>query len=261
MKKYFFLIILFISVSFTLPVLGQSALNDPENRGASEDIAPRVNLDKSKNLPVNLRSFANGRAFSSISFTGYPIVSLQLGNSSLDVLSEGPKAFAGDIAPYDTNTMFIIHSEDRDIAEKTFSVVDLSTGNVKNLGTSILKNDETYFNELAVDPTDGTFYACSRTHLYSIDPSNGESTEIGAFGVDGSIMIAIAIDDNGNMFGHEITSDQIFSINKETGQATVIGPTGIDANYAQGMDYDHEGGRLIMAAYLWDGESGGETSS
>ena len=103
---------------------------------------------------------------------------------------------------------------------------------------------------VAGDPN-GTLFASSSdgsaSHLYTINPADGTPTLIGAIGFP--IIIDIAIDADGQMYGHDIDGDVIVSINKATAAGTLIGPTGFDANYAQGMDYDEQNGILYLAAY------------
>src|SRR4029450_8092588 len=69
----------------------------------------------------------------------------------------------------------------------------------------------------------------------------------------GAIVIDIAIDINGNMYGHEIGLDNLISINKNTGAATIIGPTGQAANFARGRDLDYATGELYATIYTGGG--------
>ena len=104
---------------------------------------------------------------------------------------------------------------------------------------------------LAIDPFLGIFYASTGTDLYMINPATGAATLIGPFGT--SVMIEIAINMNGAMYGHDIASDSIYSIDKSTGTATIIGSTGYAANYAQGMDFDNQDGTLYIFLYIGSG--------
>lgn len=99
--------------------------------------------------------------------------------------------------------------------------------------------------------SDGTFYASDATDLYVIDPATGNYTLIGPFGV--SLMIDIAINSEGVMYGHDIETDSIYQIDLTTGTATLIGLTGYSANYAQGMDFDFEDGTLYIFLYQGSG--------
>lgn len=100
---------------------------------------------------------------------------------------------------------------------------------------------------------DGTFYAATATDLYIIDPATGNSTLVGSFGT--TTMIAIAIKPDGEMYGHDITSDSIYQIDPTIGVATLVGPTGYTANYAQGKDFDNEDGTLFIFLYTGGGSN------
>jgi hypothetical protein len=66
-------------------------------------------------------------------------------------------------------------------------------------------------------------------------------------------MIDIAVGSSGAMYGHDISTDSIYSIDMATGAATLIGPTGFLANFAQGMKFDNEDGRLYIFLYQGSG--------
>ncbi len=105
---------------------------------------------------------------------------------------------------------------------------------------------------LTIDPVNGTFYASTATDLYTIDPATGATTLVGPF-VNATVMIDIAMNMDGQMYGHDIATDSIYSIDPATGQATLIGPTGYAANYAQGMDFDNDDGTLYIFLYIGSG--------
>ncbi len=105
---------------------------------------------------------------------------------------------------------------------------------------------------LSVDPTNETFYVATGTNLYTMNPVTGVSSLVGGFGT-GGLMIDIAIDINGNMYGHDIGTDSLYSINKATGAATLIGAHGLAANFAQGMDFDYATNTLYAAIYTGGG--------
>jgi hypothetical protein len=109
----------------------------------------------------------------------------------------------------------------------------------------------TSWTGLAIDPFLGIFYASTPSDLYTIDPTTGVATLIGPFGT--TLMIEIAINMNGAMYGHDIGTDSIYSINKSTGTASLIGATGYNANFAQGMDFDNQDGTLYIFLYIGSG--------
>jgi hypothetical protein len=106
---------------------------------------------------------------------------------------------------------------------------------------------------LSIDPVSGAFFASTATNLYTINPGTGAATLIGAFGT--SLMIDIAINASGQMYGHDIGTDSIYSINMSTGAASLIGLTGYNANFAQGMDFDNDDGTLYIFLYIGTGNN------
>lgn len=105
---------------------------------------------------------------------------------------------------------------------------------------------------LAADPLSGTLYASasdgSASRLYTINPTTGAATLVGT--ITGSpVIIGIAINANGEMYGLEIVSNVLVRINKATGSATTVGSVGFDANYAQDLAFDLENNVLYLAAY------------
>ena len=127
--------------------------------------------------------------------------------------------------------------------------IDLATGAFTALVSCLPPVDN--WTGLAIDPVTGVFYASDATNLYIIDPATGAYTLVGPFGT--TTMIAIAVNAEGQMYGHDITSDSIYSIDKTTGTATLIGLTGYAANYAQGMDFDNDDGTLYIFLYQGSG--------
>ena len=108
---------------------------------------------------------------------------------------------------------------------------------------------------LAFVNSSSTFYVSGGTAtdstLYSLNPTTGALSVIGAMGVP--FMIDIAINNSGQMYGHSIATDSIYSINTSTGVATLIGPTGVAANFAQSIDFDKSTGVLYAWLYVGGG--------
>jgi hypothetical protein len=127
-----------------------------------------------------------------------------------------------------------------------FYSVDPETGAMTLIGSSIT------LNGMAYDDTSSTMYAIDSYNLYTLNMATGATTMVGPMN-SGGLMIDMAIDADGNAFGHDISTSSIYSINLATGAATLIGPTGISANYAQGMGYDKDNGVLYLAAYTGGG--------
>jgi hypothetical protein len=100
----------------------------------------------------------------------------------------------------------------------------------------------------------GTMYFSTQDHLYSLNLSTGALSLIGQ--ISSGLIIDIAINTQGDLYGIDITSDNLVQINKVTGQGTTIGSTGVNANYAQGMDFDDATGILYWACYQGGGAGG-----
>jgi uncharacterized repeat protein (TIGR01451 family) len=129
--------------------------------------------------------------------------------------------------------------------------INLTTGAFTGLVPCLPGGGAANWTGLAIDPVSGVFYGSTATDLYIIDPTTGNSTLVGPFGT--TTMIAIAVNAQGQMYGHDITSDSIYQINPATGAATLIGLTGYAANYAQGMDFDNDDGTLYIFLYIGSG--------
>ncbi len=111
---------------------------------------------------------------------------------------------------------------------------------------------------MKMDPTSGTMYICLLNGLATINLTTASVTTVAPIVVSppppvAPLWIDIAIDNAGNMFGHDLASDALYSINKTTGAAALIGPTGLLANFAQGMDVDPASNVLYATLYTGGG--------
>ncbi len=158
---------------------------------------------------------------------------------------------------------------DFDTAGTTLYVVN-HAGGVFELGTvntttgaytagPAIANPQGTETGLSVDPTNETFYLSYAASLYTLNPANGATTLIGDFigpdpgGNPIGLVIDIAIDNQGNMFAHSISTDALYSIDKSNAAATFIGFSGLAANFAQGMDFDPVSNQLYAAIYTGGG--------
>jgi hypothetical protein len=87
------------------------------------------------------------------------------------------------------------------------------------------------------------------SHLYTVNTTTGAATLVGD--TELPLLIDIAVNASGQMYGHDISDDSIYSINTATGAATLIGPTGVAANFAQGIEFDK--GTGVLYAWLYEG--------
>ncbi len=152
---------------------------------------------------------------------------------------------AGDIDPQNPNTAYIITYENGRLYE-----LDLITTTYTLLGTISHPNSQ-FWNGLEFDVATNTLYAISSNFigtsaLYAIDINNLTATLIGETGTPG--MIAIAIDNDHQMYGYDIATDSFYTIDITTGEATFVGPLGFDANFGQDLEWDASTATMYMTS-------------
>jgi len=125
-------------------------------------------------------------------------------------------------------------------------IIDHVTGNMTLVGES---GSSEGLHGLAYDDTTGTMYACGATNLFTIDMSTGAATLVGPFGISSGLMIGIACNGIGNMYGEDLHTDSFYSIDPASGAATLIGPLGLDLNHGQDMAFDKENGICYLSAF------------
>jgi hypothetical protein len=139
---------------------------------------------------------------------------------------------------------------------EVYGTGQLYTLNPSSGAMTLVGTGTTGINAMAYDPTTQTMYGCNygaSTGLYTINLNNGAQTYVGDVGI-GALIIGLACDASGNLFGADLVGDQLVSIDKSTGAGTVIGPLGIFINYAQDLEYDNENDILYLAGYTTQGE-------
>ena len=156
-------------------------------------------------------------------------------------------SYAGNFVRGNMDDIVMVNQDDL-----TLVWYNIPDGEFTEIGelTGAVAEGET-FTEMETDYTTGVVYLSSGANLYELNYYTAELTHVGEYGGD-YLMIAIAIDDQGMMYGHDIVDDQIVTIDKETAEVTVVGPTGFTANFAQSMTFDHLTRQLLMAAYNVD---------
>ena len=168
--------------------------------------------------------------------------------NAINLLVSDVDSYAGTFVTGNEDEIYWIDNENNYL--KTYNIQNNLFHSIGELEP--VDSDEIWA-DMATDYTDGTTYVMSTSinesvdRLYKIDINNAELEEIGTFHNGGSI--ALAIDDDGEAYVHSITSNAIYSLDLQTAEIERIGPTGIQANFAQSMDFDHETGQLLMAAY------------
>lgn len=161
-----------------------------------------------------------------------------------------PSFFAMDFDPTGT-TLYAI----RETSPRQLGTLDTSDGSftvIADLGSP----QSEQVTGLAIHPVTGAAYL-STSHgadgtLYSLDLVTGATSPIGNFGV--SHMIDIAMNCEGELYGHGIDEDALYGIDPATGAATLIGLHGLPANFAQGMDFNNADGKLYAAVYTGGGQ-------
>ncbi|NCU37068.1 hypothetical protein EOM75_13790, partial [Candidatus Falkowbacteria bacterium] len=143
-------------------------------------------------------------------------------------------------ADFDQNNVFYAI----DNASSQLFTVDVATGAFTLVGSTLALTD------LAFDYTTNTMYAVNydaTSSLYTLDLATGATTLVGDCGA--GLIISLACDGLGNLYGFNISDDALYSINKLTGAKTLIGAVGFDGNYAQSMAWDPASDIIYMAAY------------
>lgn len=92
----------------------------------------------------------------------------------------------------------------------------------------------------------------SVTTLCTLNVNTGAITVIGPI-TNASLVIFLAINCAGDLYGVDLVPDVLVKINTSTAAGTVIGPVNYAANYAQGADFDSQTGILYWAAYSGGG--------
>ncbi|MEF8816987.1 MAG: S8 family serine peptidase, partial [Salinibacter sp.] len=247
------------TLEYTLePVLGGTEISDPIGEpttpaseadftegnyetaigSAPEDGEPVPNTAPVQTLDADLEgSFYVGVNFGdATSFVSFEGETPEI----LNILSSYPGSGfsnAGDFPRDDDSFVYELDNEGE------LREVDVESGEFTNLG-NVGQGDWT---GMSTDPTSGTIYVNTGATLYTLDPDAPSVEEVGSFGVD--FMIDIAVDGQGQMYGYSLTTDAFYEIDKETGEATQVGSIGFDANFGQGLTWDTQNQVMLMAAF------------
>ncbi len=93
--------------------------------------------------------------------------------------------------------------------------------------------------------------------LWRLDLSTGLAQYVGMLLPEQAdpVMIDIAINCSGQMYGHNISDDSLYHINTNDLTVTHVGSHGLPANFAQGMDFDKRDGSLYAWIYTGAGDN------
>jgi hypothetical protein len=159
-------------------------------------------------------------------------------------------AYSGDFAGSDFSILYIINNDNQSLY-----AVDTATGASTLIGPSPAPG--LTWTGMSWDPTTAVMYGSATEGvtavLYTIDLATGATTQVGPI-TGFPFTIDIAVDASGQMYGVDISTDELILIDKYTGAASAVGSTGFAANYAQGLDFDEDAGILYWAAYGASGE-------
>jgi uncharacterized repeat protein (TIGR01451 family) len=169
--------------------------------------------------------------------------------------------FAQTFIGNDFTQAFFIATTGGTLPQNAYGYIDTATGVATQLGVLTGVGATGTWTSAKWDPTTGTVYAvqvpaAGTNNLYTIDVNTGVGTLVAPIAAGPTaIVIAIAIGQDGLMYGNDIGADALIAIDKTDGAVAVIGPTGLAANFAQDMDFDQSTGILYWPAYLGGGNS------
>lgn len=163
-------------------------------------------------------------------------------------VADGFSSYAGSFGYGGTNDIYIVDNDNGTFLK--YNTADDAFTTIADVSVSGT------FTDLETDYTSGKLYACvnddtGNNNIYEVDKSTGVMTLVATYSSD-YLFIAMAVDDMGYMFVHDIINDMILKIDTGTWVLTEVGPTGFNANFAQSMTFDQNTGQLLMAAYNYD---------
>jgi len=164
-----------------------------------------------------------------------------------------PSASTTDIGPLSTNDFLIAG----DFIDGILVGVEYQTNNLYFIdGTgSAHKYGKIYGISDVITGIVGTtsgVYVTTATELFVITSPLLDVQPIGPMNNAG-IMIGLAKDNNDNLFGIDLTDDNLYSIDKMTGNSSIVGALGVDLSYAQDIGGDPSTGNLYGTLYVGDG--------
>ncbi len=227
-----------------------------------------IDLGQTESYPMTISNSGNGQLDFSIQFSPdtksgrgaqaygvdlltdnfYEIPDVDMPGTWNLVGSSVGACFGGDFIDNDFSKLYVV-----DYNTNQLKSIDTATGAVTVIGPCTALSGHTWTG--MTGSADGIMYMCSTSGsvstLYTVDLSSGALTQVGSV-TNAPILIEIAINANGEMYGYDIGTDVLVRIDPATAAGTVIGSLGFDASYAQGMDFDFASGICYLAAYNVD---------
>lgn len=137
-------------------------------------------------------------------------------------------------------------------------VIDTSDGTITAVDTMNLN----YATGLAYDLKTGKMFVSdyngTGSDLYTIDLTDSSLSYVGEI-LSEALIIGIAFDNNGALYGISLDDDSLYTIDKATGKGTGVGDLGIDVNYAQDLAFDREDD--VLYGTLYESSKAGEELS
>lgn len=118
---------------------------------------------------------------------------------------------------------------------------NLGTYDIATDTVTVIGNMGAVMTDIAFDPS-GNLFGITFTNVYSIDPTNANSTFIGNHGISGGNALVFGSD--GTLYGAGNTTTNLFSINSNTGTGIILGNMGF---YSAG-DLAFNSGNFFLAA-------------
>ena len=186
------------------------------------------------------------------------------GYVSLDVLDPGTFTIVNDETGF--TSLLASAFVNNDFSEQLFLrsgvhtlfSFDTQTGNYTEVGdvTGAETSSTSHWLSMSYDHVTDTLYSVrwdnEESVLFTIDPVALEATEIGTVEGPGLpadvIIVSIATDFHGQMYGIALDQELLVKIDKYTGEATTVGSLGVDVDRTvQDMDFDHSENILYWA--------------
>ncbi len=210
---------------------------DP-NKG-NDTLRTQLNATDSK-LLMGYNAYATGVATGTVKFAS------TIPGDLIAMTNIAGDDFLGGSAVTNTGDIYSVY-----YTASTFVKWDTATGALNNLGVLAPPTGNNWIG-MTFDPVTNKMYGA-----YS-DGTNSTLAEINyvaltystVYTISNAIIIGIAANGDGNIYGIELNSDVFGKYSFATQTFTIIGPLGFDANYAQSIEFDYASGKLYFAAYV-----------
>lgn len=119
-----------------------------------------------------------------------------------------------------------------------------------NLNTSeseIIQTDIYNVYGMTIDPQSGIIFTTNGSGLFIFDFESLTNTYVGSFN-NSTLMIDLAMDNSGRLYGFDIQTDNLYSIDPLTGSESEIGYIGFNSSFGQGMAYDEKSDQIYISA-------------